>query len=326
MNNQPLGFGAIERTPNLEDFPLGTVSPANNTRPPVFIQDLSPLPVEMQNQEPACGSHAGSFLKNIQETKELGTPQRKSPEYLWKKIKLIDGYPPESGTDMLSIMKTLKSVGVCDYSLLGNDSTLPVAQYTDPSVITAAMDINAQNAKIGAYAFQFNPTMEQIKQAIYDFGAVLVLMQIGSEFWTPSWKEADILPLRTPASPVGGHFVLAHSYDEQYVYFRNEWSSAWGRNGDGYFGENYIPFIKEIGTAFDVPDLLNTDFGYSSAGIDVMRIQRYLVSHGFGTYIPTGFFGSQTLVSVQNFQKTYGIPATGYVGPLTRTKLNLLMV
>ena len=38
----------------------------------------------------------------------------------------------------------------------------------------------------------------------------------------------------------------------------------------------------------------------------------------------TGYFGQLTLRAVKNFQAKYGIRQTGYVGPLTRTKLNQL--
>ncbi len=38
----------------------------------------------------------------------------------------------------------------------------------------------------------------------------------------------------------------------------------------------------------------------------------------------TGYFGPLTLAAVKRFQTKYGIPATGFVGPLTRAKLNQL--
>ena len=323
---QTPAFGAVERTPDPRDFQLATIATPNPI-PLVFMQDWSKLAVEMQSQIPACGSHGGSFLKDIQETLQNGTAQRKSPMYLWKKIKLIDGIAPESGTDMLSIFKALKESGVCDSSLMPNDTSLSLAAYTDPSTITKEMDLNAQNARIQAYAFQFSPLFDDIKRAIYEQKGVLMLIRIGSEFWTPSWAENDILPLRPPASIVSGHFVVAHSYDEKRIYFRNEWSDAWGRKGDGYFEQNYIPYVAEIGTAFDVPvEKFMKDLYYGSVGADVMALQKYLVANKFGNFVPTAFFGEKTLESVKLFQAKYGIPNTGYVGVLTRTKLNTLVV
>lgn len=37
------------------------------------------------------------------------------------------------------------------------------------------------------------------------------------------------------------------------------------------------------------------------------------------------YFGPKTMIAVKKFQKKYGIPPTGYVGPLTRQKLNSLL-
>ncbi len=318
-------LGARERKADPRDFNLGTIT-SSNPRPAAFIQDFSALPVEHQRKIPACGSHAGAFLKNIQETLQTGTAQRKSPRFLWKKIKQIDTWKPEEGTDMLSIFKTLQKEGVCDYSLTGNDTTVSLAEYTDPSTITKAMEDDAKNALISdGYAFKFSPTFDELKQAIYEHKAVLVLIRLGSEFWTPSWAEEDVLPLRVPKTIVGGHFVVAYSYDEKYIYFRNSWSDAWGRKGDGYFGENYMPYVNEIGTCFDVPQgRFMKNLSYGQMSFDVLALQRFLVSHGFGTYMPTGFFGDRTFASVIAFQLMYNIPTTGYVGILTRTKLNTL--
>ena len=38
----------------------------------------------------------------------------------------------------------------------------------------------------------------------------------------------------------------------------------------------------------------------------------------------TGYFGVLTTAAVKKFQAKYGISTTGYVGPLTRAKLNQL--
>jgi len=56
---------------------------------------------------------------------------------------------------------------------------------------------------------------------------------------------------------------------------------------------------------------------------DVMKLQKFLVAKGYS--IPdavTDYFGSQTFAAVQAFQTANGIPATGYVGPLTLAALN----
>ncbi len=60
-----------------------------------------------------------------------------------------------------------------------------------------------------------------------------------------------------------------------------------------------------------------------SQGADVTALQTALIAAGYS--IPagaTGYFGSQTKSAVQKYQAANSIPATGFVGPLTRAKLN----
>ena len=60
-----------------------------------------------------------------------------------------------------------------------------------------------------------------------------------------------------------------------------------------------------------------------STGADVTALQSALIAAGYS--IPagaTGYFGSQTKAAVQKYQAANGIPSTGFVGPLTRAKLN----
>ncbi len=72
----------------------------------------------------------------------------------------------------------------------------------------------------------------------------------------------------------------------------------------------------------------NTNLTVGSTGQDVVALQTWLMSSGYK--IPsiatgaasTGYFGSQTKAAVQAYQTANGVPSTGFVGPLTRGKLN----
>jgi len=307
--------GAIEEIPTGQEALIGSFAPT--TRPDTYMVDFAGT-IEMQKQTPSCGAHAGQSLKQVLED------FRGSPEYLWKKIRQSDGLSPNEGSNMSTIMKVLQKIGICNFNLLPNN---PVnnASYADPSTLTPEMDTDASSHKIDTYAFEFNPTFEQIKQAIYDHKGVVMLLKVGAEWWTKadgsgnSWAEKDILPLRTNVPITSGHFVTAFAYDENYIYFINEWSSAWGRAGIGYFGSDYAPRCVQIGTAVNTTInkyIFTKVLQYGSKGYDVKQLQTKLG-------IPAdGIFGNQTKQAVITFQLLHNLVEDGIVGILTNNLLN----
>ncbi|OHA81876.1 MAG: hypothetical protein A2675_01895 [Candidatus Yonathbacteria bacterium RIFCSPHIGHO2_01_FULL_51_10] len=62
----------------------------------------------------------------------------------------------------------------------------------------------------------------------------------------------------------------------------------------------------------------------SSYQDDITALQTALVDQGMFTEEVSGGFYSKTFIAVKAFQKKYGINPTGFVGPLTRAKLNEL--
>ncbi len=60
-----------------------------------------------------------------------------------------------------------------------------------------------------------------------------------------------------------------------------------------------------------------------SIGADVTALQQFLVTNGFLLQeFATGYFGPQTVTAVKLYQTSVGLPAYGFVGPLTIQKLN----
>lgn len=60
----------------------------------------------------------------------------------------------------------------------------------------------------------------------------------------------------------------------------------------------------------------------SQTNNEVSALQDFLNAEGYLASEPTGFFGLATLSAVKKFQSASGYSPTGYVGPLTRAKVN----
>lgn len=231
-------YGAIERPIDTRDINLGTaqapVTVPEEYLPPIWLQPL------YQGHTPTCGAHAGAHLKTLQEN----DASLRSPRYAWIKIKQIDGFPLEDGTDMRSIFKAIQANGICHETLLPDAIALPLADYSSPSAITQAMDDDAQPSVGGAYAF--GATDEQsIKRAIYQSGCAILLLKVDEGFWGTD----------TPTFSTGkwGHFVVADGFAKNYI---RVYDSA--DPNPSYRVKNintkYLNFVQEIGTQIDLSD------------------------------------------------------------------------
>lgn len=106
----------------------------------------------------------------------------------------------------------------------------------------------------------------------------------------------------------------------------NTWGINWDDVGRGHFifdeykpTEIWIPYYGKDAAKYQ----FTVDFGrYSLRFSDVMALQKLLVNAGYADFTPTGFFGGLTQAAVQKYQSAHGIPATGFVGPLSRASLN----
>lgn len=324
-------YGGKPRILQPTDFLLGSFSPSGPSDIPIV------LPIEMQAQQPACGAHGGNYLKEALDTID-GISFHGSPEFLWGEIKKVDGFPIEDGTSMNYILKTMKNIGICSIDLLPNNVNVSLESYASANNITQAMTADAANHKIGNYAFENGPfTWQQLKQCISSHKAVLMLLAVGNEFYvakdgTTTWDGGKILPLDPSRVISSHHFVLAFEdqdhYDPDLIYFYNEWSDTWGLKGLGYFDQNYLSRVLEIGTAVNIKDArFTTNLAYGMSGPQIKILQLFLISHGYS--IPagaTGYYGQQTATAIAMFQSAHGIiPTAQYnVGPKTRAALNVL--
>jgi hypothetical protein len=104
------------------------------------------------------------------------------------------------------------------------------------------------------------------------------------------------------------------------IQFYNSWGAI-GDNGKQYFSEEYINsgFIYDCFTV--TKHVFNTDLklGMVSNEVKYLQVKLGILPTTFGF----GVFGPKTLAAVKAYQLVNKItPVSGYVGPLTRAKLN----
>lgn len=219
---------------------LGNGSPI----PAVYMPDYSSIPVYYQRQLPTCGANAGTFLSDVLNAR-VG-----SPRGLWIRMREIDGLAPTDGSALSTIGQALKLDGVVDLNLLPDDTTLTPQEYMIPSVLTPEMNLNAITAGIDSLTVYTAPfSIAQIKQLIYSNKAVIALVKCGTGWWTKNGNvdwTTDLFPVQLGTFS-DDHYVVLVGYDQNYIYFRNSWSNAWGKVGIGYFDSTYLANVVQIG-------------------------------------------------------------------------------
>src|SRR5579862_1978632 len=252
----PKNLGALERKADPRDIMLGSVQ-APVSLPSAFIPDISWLQRNYQGQTAFCGEHAGTHFKAVLDFVNLsGNPiERKSPRYGVIKLKdpkssLYDGYAIDAGTTMDAVFKWLEKAGAADFEPLGDDITLPMSVYCDPSVVTPAIDANAAQSLIKAYAYSATD-FESLCQAIYQNKAVMLLIKCDDGFWGTSTP--------TFTTPEDGHFICAYGFDSDSIYAIDS-----ADPNDAFalkrIAKQYITpeFFFEAGTAIDLPPVVKT--------------------------------------------------------------------
>jgi hypothetical protein len=325
-------LGGKEKPVDENDIQLGAAGVPVYTHPAVLTNKAAwAAPVEYQGDEPACGAHSGATLKG------LARGKRFSPRAQWSDLKSFDGWAIDDGTDIRSIFKSVtKNLGAVEFDLYGNDVSLTSVEYAKP--LTAALRQAGVKYTGDGYGFITDRSFRGLKQFITDHGPTIVLMRVNERFWKAangknSWAEKDILPLAPPSAQfpnISGHFVVAHSFDEERIYFINSFGKDWGRNGHGYFEEDYMPQINDAGALFTLTFTKDLSLGMTDP--QVKKLQEYLNYHGYRVAgmgpgskgKETEFFGSLTVAALKKFQQAHGVkPVSGYFGPLTRAVVAL---
>lgn len=219
-------LGAIKRPKDKRDIILGSaVAPI--AIPNSYKTDVSSVNKLLQKY-PTCGAVAGSYLLAILTGKNF------SERFLWEEIKKIDNFPLSVGTDMGSILKTLKNIGNVSYDKYPDDYVVQntIEKY---SYFVPTSDDYSSTEKISGYGFGV-VDINRIKQDIYQNKAIIILHNVDSNFFHNS----------TPQTQKGiyGHFDVAYGYDDR---------GYWLLDGTDEYKEKFmtwdnIKWIRETGT------------------------------------------------------------------------------
>jgi hypothetical protein len=284
-------------------------------------RELTPLPEEYrspyiltikdQDNKPHCVGYATASLKEMKERQEQNFIEFDG-DWIYNECKKIDGLPNITGTFYRAGLKVLINKG-----------TKPIG----------GNEVEAEKYRIGGYIGVEND-FNALKRAIYEFGGVLV----GYRWTQEGWKTAYIKPPRAGEKEYG-HAVLLVGYNKDYLIGQNSFGLDWADKGYFYIPKDY-PCIEAWAVLVDLPNNWKELLGpatdkpkhffennlFRGLRNDEVKILQDCLK--FLGCLPkeqesTGYFGDITLQSVKIFQQRYGIePVSGYVGPLTRAKLN----
>lgn len=290
--------------------------------------DYKPENIEHQHSIGICT--AISLVQN----REFANKKKYSPDFQYLLQKRYIDQNWAEGSSIFSALKVGKTYGFLPKELFDKYITETDRQlsYTQYILKLQAIPLNEILEllkkcvdKIEGYA-QVDINAYALAKAIRESDAgILCRYNVGMEWWTPSWLERDISPLKAPKTIVSGHAINMTSFDYTNApkqILANTWGIQWSRQGcaDVIF-DQYKPTEAWVILPF-TPDKFkfNKNLSIGMTDPDIERLQTMLGVK------QTGFFGPLTLAAVIAFQKKNNIsPAVGYVGPLTRQALNKVL-
>lgn len=210
--------------------------------PKTFV--LPSVSVKDQGGTGSCVAHACSSVVEYHNKRQKGTNTIFSTEFIY-------GYRPAGyyvgeGMYIRNALKTLREVGDCPLTKLRGNHTCPEAMKAVEAKLDELKDL-AYPHRISTYA-KVN-TVNEIKQALMDFGYVVVSMP-----WYEGSKLKDGVYTYTSKKASGYHCVFIYGWDESGWLVHNSWGHDWGKKG-----KFVVPFDFKWTEAWAVTDNINID-------------------------------------------------------------------
>lgn len=287
------------------------------------------IPVKDQNGSSSCGGQAWATLAEVLEAAFTGTLEERSAKYVYAQT-----YQHGGGSTGRDNAVVFAEQGVA------RETTCPSYQNGAPpneAFMTRGQDISEsarQDAKF-ARAFpyiQVGTNIDSVAQFIRDTqGVILGIDGENNGTWISAFPQV-------PNQVQWRHWIYAGKAKMingvKHIGCLNSWGDvgdhgcqwlpeAYFTSGHVWSGWSHIFNGQPIPPSFAHNFTIDLKFGM--AGDEVKALQTALQIEGvFPTGIPaTGFFGNISRDAVKKYQVKYQIvPSVGYVGPLTRARLN----
>lgn len=285
----------------------------------IGLSNLNEYPMENQNQTQSCVAHGVTLAIT------KGDP-RLSKMFLYR---FRFNYP-QPGMALQDAGAIAKNIGSCLYSTLPNLNTEEMANNIG---ISASEKEEAAKNKIDSYVQLKNFDIDTIASLVGQGTPVAIVIYATYREWAVQFPQILDNPAFSTA-PVRHCVCVVDAFilnNKKYLKIQD---SAWfGGMSTRYVSEEFIAnrcygaiyFTKLTpGTAQKPVYYFDYDLKQGDNDKEIEFLQKRLMYEGTFplTQTPTGFFGGITLKAVKEYQTKHNIPSTGFVGPITRRRLN----
>ena len=185
------------------------------------VYELSNVSVKNQGSTGSCVAHACSSIIEYHNKRQENTDLIFSTEFIYGYRP--DGYYVGEGMYIRDALKTLQKIGDCPINKLAGNNKCPEAMENVSERFEELKEF-AYPHRISEYV-RLNTTSD-IKQAILDYGYVIVSMP-----WHAEYKLVDDVYTYYSDELRGYHAVAVYGWNEKGWLVHNSWGKSWGNNG-----------------------------------------------------------------------------------------------
>jgi len=300
---------------------------------------LTDFQIYNQDGSGSCVANAAALILSIQNYQEEGRFFKFSTRDIYSRR----SNKPNAGMIIQNMAEIITKRGATLDYLLPADQ-LNEAQMNDLSDYKPSYEAVGQIYKAANYLF-VAASIDKVAQILAKGDPVGLGVAFGNGEWA---KEVPTIEMPLGQTP-WRHEIAAlpkgfFTYNgKRAILIQDSWGVNTGLNGrriltedwftDRVFSPIYFGNLNNLAIlngGIEKPKYeFKNDLGYGMKNSEVAMLQRCLGywkdADGYLfplTQEPTGHFGGLTLKAVKRFQALYGIEQTGFVGPITRAKLN----